>query len=167
MKPGIGKEDLDPARSCRVHGKRCIKIFLNFFKCLDHNFNFGVHITSGISILIYCNPQSEFCNRYTILSAIRRNPAFRASSGITTSDHFGQRRSRSARLSSPVRCCLRQSGIQPAGCGPPQLGAARFFADPVHGNVFSGLKPLLRPTHTLLPHGFPCGIRGLDPDPDR
>jgi hypothetical protein len=42
MKPGIGKEYLDPARGCRVHGERGIKVFLNFFKYIEHNFNFGV-----------------------------------------------------------------------------------------------------------------------------
>jgi hypothetical protein len=30
---------------------------------------------------------------------------------------------------------------------------------------FSGLKPLLRSAHALLPHGFPCGICSLGSGP--
>ncbi len=46
MEPGVGKDDLDPARGCRVHGERRVKVSFYFLKGLAHIFNLVLWISN-------------------------------------------------------------------------------------------------------------------------
>ena len=68
-------------------------------------------------------------------------PAFRASSGITTSRSFRAASISLCTSSSPAQLCPPQRGYQAGRTRDrPNFGAVRFFADPVPGNVFQRLQ---------------------------